>query len=72
MAYQNKRGIPLAHGQYLRQGQIIGDAKTIATAGAKSKRICRDRATCRRSKATMDTQRAVGPSPRNPNRNTTA
>lgn len=35
MAYQSKRGIPLAHGAHLRFGQIIGPAPTIATASTK-------------------------------------
>jgi hypothetical protein len=35
MAYQNKRGIPIAHSQYIRNGQIIGPAPTIATAAMK-------------------------------------
>jgi hypothetical protein len=37
MAYQNKRGIPLSHGMYLRNGQVIGPAATIATASTKAK-----------------------------------
>jgi hypothetical protein len=37
MAYQNKRGIPLAHGQYLRNGQVIGPAATIANTSTKAK-----------------------------------
>jgi hypothetical protein len=37
MAYQSKKGIPLAHRQYLRNGQIIGSAETIATKSTRSK-----------------------------------
>jgi hypothetical protein len=37
MAYQSKKGIPLAHGQHLRNGQIIGPALTIATKSTKAK-----------------------------------
>lgn len=40
---RNTRGIPLAHGQHLRHGQLIGPAPTIATASTKSKRaVARD------------------------------
>lgn len=35
MAYQNKRGIPLAHGAHLRNGQIISPAPTVATASSR-------------------------------------
>jgi hypothetical protein len=37
MAYQSKKGIALSHGAYLRNGQIIGPAATIATASTKAK-----------------------------------
>jgi hypothetical protein len=37
MAYQSNKGVALAHGQYLRNGQIIGSAATVATASTKRK-----------------------------------
>jgi hypothetical protein len=37
MAYQSKKGIPLAHGMRLNHGQIIGSGPSIATRSTKAK-----------------------------------
>jgi hypothetical protein len=47
MAHQSNRGIPLKGGMFLRHGQAIGTASTIANASTKSKHvIARDHEGC--------------------------
>jgi hypothetical protein len=61
---KNTRGIPLAYGMRLRNGQIFGAAPTIAIASTKSKRaVARD--DCGRAIAPLGENVALSGAPKN-------